>query len=99
MLGYAENPKEEKWEKPSIINKTPARELLTRFRTDAQVDAAFAKLNEYWNTLLAKYAVDSADEKVTAWSISGPVSVYGHLQHVPFRFLLRSGTGTRHGLP
>ena len=64
VLGYAENPKEEKWEKPGIINKTPARELLTRFRTDAQVDAAFAKLNEYWNTLLAKYAVDSADEKV-----------------------------------
>ena len=64
VLGYAENPKEEKWEKPGIINKTPARELLARFRTDAQVDAAFAKLNEYWNTLLAKYAVDSADEKV-----------------------------------
>ena len=64
VLGYAENPKETKWEKPGIINKTPARELLARFQTDAQVDAAFAKLNEYWNTLLAKYAVDSADEKV-----------------------------------
>ena len=64
VLGYAENPKEEKWEKPGIINKIPARELLARFRTDAQVDAAFAKLNEYWNTLLAKYAVDSADGKV-----------------------------------
>ena len=64
VLGYAENPKEEKWEKPGVINKIPARELLARFRTDAQVDAAFAKLNEYWNTLLAKYAVDSADEKV-----------------------------------
>ena len=64
VLGYAENPKEEKWEKPGIINKAPANELLARFQTDAQVDAAFAKLNEYWDTLLAKYAVDSADEKV-----------------------------------
>ena len=43
VLGYAENPKEEKWEKPGIINKTPARELLARFRTDAQVDTAFAE--------------------------------------------------------
>ncbi len=28
VLGYVENPVEEKWEKPGVVNKKPARELL-----------------------------------------------------------------------
>ena len=40
MLGYIENPQEEKWAAPGVINKTRAHELMARYATDAQVDAA-----------------------------------------------------------
>lgn len=64
VLGYAENPKDQKWEKPGVINKAPAEALLSRFETEEQVNQAFAALNSYWDALLAKYCVSSKDEKV-----------------------------------
>ncbi len=64
VLGYIENPNEEKWEKPGIINKKPAQELLSRYQTDLDVDCAFCELKNYWNILLKKYTVKSSNEKV-----------------------------------
>ncbi len=64
VLGYIENPQEEKWEAPGIVNKKPAYEMLGRYSTDADVDAAFAALQSYWKKLLGKYHVESGDEKV-----------------------------------
>ena len=64
VLGYLENPQEEKWEAPGIINKKPAREMLARYAAEADVDAAFAALKDYWKGLLGKYHVESGDEKV-----------------------------------
>ena len=64
VLGYIENPQEEKWEAPGIINKKPAEEMLARYATDADVDTAFAALQDYWKQLLSKYHVESKDEKV-----------------------------------
>ena len=64
VLGYIENPQEEKWEAPGIINKKPAEEMLARYATDADVDTAFAALKDYWKQLLSKYHVESGDEKV-----------------------------------
>ena len=63
-LGYIENPEDEKWESYGVINKTRAKEMLAKYQTDAQVDEAFAALQAYWKQLLARYTVDSADEKV-----------------------------------
>jgi cellobiose phosphorylase len=64
VLGYVENPVEEKWEKPGVVNKKPAREMLARFRTTAQVDAAVAALRDYWTGLLSKYTVESGDDRL-----------------------------------
>ena len=64
MLGYIENPQEEKWAAPGVINKTRAHELMARYATDAQVDEALAKLHAHWNNLLSTYAVRSSDEKL-----------------------------------
>ncbi len=64
VLGYAENPQDEKFEAPNVINKRPAQALLSRFQTKEQVAEAFAALNNYWNELLAKYTVKSSDEKL-----------------------------------
>ena len=64
VLGYCENPEEEKWEAPNVINKAPAKKILEKFRTDTQVDAALKELNRYWTELLSTYQVDSSDEKL-----------------------------------
>ncbi len=64
VLGYCENPKDEKWESQDVINKAPANKLLAAFQTDEQVDEALAALKAYWEKLLSIYSVDSADEKM-----------------------------------
>lgn len=64
LLGYCENPKDQKWEAPNVINKTPAKKLIEAYSTDAQVDAAYDELNKYWNELLSRYTLTSKDEKL-----------------------------------
>jgi cellobiose phosphorylase len=64
LLGYVENPREEKWEKPGIINKTRARAMIAQFSTPAQVAQAFGALREYWTQLLSIYVVKSPDERL-----------------------------------
>ena len=64
VLGYIENPEDEKWESKGVVNKKRAYEMLDRYKSDADVDKAFAELNEYWNGLLSKYTVKSSNDKV-----------------------------------
>ena len=64
VLGYCENPVEDKWEAPGIIKKDPANALLAKYQTDADVDKAFAELQTYWDGLLSKYTVKSSNDKV-----------------------------------
>ena len=64
VLAYIENPEDQKWERKGVINKEPARELLKKYNTDSDVNAAFETLKDYWNTLLSKYAVSSSNDKV-----------------------------------
>lgn len=64
VLGYVENPENEKWEAPNIINKKPAEAMLSKYQTDADVDRAFQALHAYWDELLSKYTVKSSNDKV-----------------------------------
>lgn len=64
VLGYVENPEEEKWESYGIINKKPAYAMLDKYKTDADVEKAFSELNDYWKNLLAKYTIKSSNDKV-----------------------------------
>ncbi len=64
VLGYCENPEDQKFEAPGIINKKPADELTAKFRTDEQFDAALDELKEYWNKLLSTYSIRSEDPKL-----------------------------------
>ena len=64
VLGYCENPVEDKWEAPGIINKKPANELLSKYKTDQDVEKAFVELQNYWKTLLSKFHIESANDKV-----------------------------------
>lgn len=64
VLGYVENPENEKWEAPNIINRKPAEAMLSKYQTDADVDRAFQALHAYWDELLSKYTVKSSNDKV-----------------------------------
>ena len=64
ILGYVENPKDEKWASPGVINKQRAKEMIARFETEAQVEEALRELKAYWDSLLRKYQVASGDEKL-----------------------------------
>jgi len=64
VLGYIENPEEEKWEAPGVINKTRAESMIARFADDARVEAALKDLAAYWDGLLSKYSVQTGEEKL-----------------------------------
>ena len=81
VLGYVENPQEEKFIEPkgteinscsAIINKTRAYEILERFNTPRKADAAFDELKEYWDGILGKFNVSSPvpelDRMVNIWN-------------------------------
>ena len=65
VLGYCENPNDQKFEAPGIINKSPAREMLAKYQTDEQIAAAFSELKTYWEKLLSALSVNTPDEKLT----------------------------------
>lgn len=64
LLGYSENPVDEKWEKPGIINKQRAQTAIARLSSDAQIDAALAALKADWENILSSYILESSDEKL-----------------------------------
>ena len=64
VLGYCENPQDQKFTAPNVVNKAPARALLSRFETDVQFDAAFAELNAYWDGLLSSFQVSSDEPRL-----------------------------------
>ena len=64
ILGYVENPQEQKFESKKVINKEKAHALIAEFDTTEKVDKAFRELNEYWNNLLSVFTVKSGNDKL-----------------------------------
>ena len=65
VLGYVELPQEEKFIAPGVINKAPAKAILSRLHSDEQIAAAFAKLKAHWDALLSVYTLGHGDEKLS----------------------------------
>ncbi|MDO5321641.1 MAG: glycosyl transferase [Bacteroidia bacterium] len=73
VLGYVENPQEEKFAPAdpeiinscsALVNKARAKEILSAFDTTAKVDEAFAQLGRYWDGLLGRFSVETPEEGV-----------------------------------
>ncbi len=64
IIGYVENPEEEKWSGKNIINKKRAYEIIERFKSVESVEKAFLDLKNYWENLLSKYELTHHDEKL-----------------------------------
>jgi cellobiose phosphorylase len=64
LLGYVENPPEEKWSKPGVIEKRRAAAMIEQFSKPEQVESALQALRQHWTELLGRYSVKSPDEKL-----------------------------------
>ena len=64
ILGYQENPKDDKFDPPGsqIINKKRAKAALEKYLQPANADKAFNDLRDYWTMLLGKLQVNTPDE-------------------------------------
>jgi len=71
-LGYCENPQEEKFVAPGVINKAPAYALMQQFDSEAKFNAAFEELKVYWDGLLSTWQLQSGearlDRMVNIWN-------------------------------
>ena len=64
ILGYVENPEDEKWESKGVVNKKKAHELIQRFNTEEKVCKAFSELKDMWDKLLDKFTLTSGDPRL-----------------------------------
>ncbi|HEU0291496.1 MAG TPA: glycosyl transferase [Anaerolineales bacterium] len=64
ILGYQENPKDDKFDPPGsqVINKRRAKQALEKYLQPANADKAFDELHDYWTMLLGKLQVNTPDE-------------------------------------
>lgn len=64
IIGYVENPDDQKWESHQVINKKPAREIIAQLDTVEKVDAKFSELKNYWDQLLDKFSLSGLDPRL-----------------------------------
>ncbi len=64
ILGYIENPQDEKWEAHNVINKNRAIATYEKYKTSSAVAKAFNDLKDYWTNLFANYQVESDNDKL-----------------------------------
>ncbi|MFN2144292.1 MAG: GH36-type glycosyl hydrolase domain-containing protein [Anaerolineales bacterium] len=64
ILGYHENPVEEKFDPPgsNTVNKRTVLPVIEKYLQPEVADAAFQDLKEYWNGLLEIFHVETPDE-------------------------------------
>ena len=63
LLGYHENPKDDKFDPPGsqTINKKTVLPVIERYLNVEEAEKAFVALCEYWDTLLGKFTVGTPD--------------------------------------
>jgi cellobiose phosphorylase len=63
LLGYAENPQDDKFDPPGsqTLNKRAVKAVIARYLQPEPVEAAFAALREHWNALLERFQVETPD--------------------------------------
>ncbi|MCL2210442.1 MAG: hypothetical protein FWB95_00795, partial [Treponema sp.] len=64
VLGYCENPQDQKWERQNVINKKPANILMDKYGSPEAANKALAALNKYWEDLLKRFTVEADDKKM-----------------------------------
>ncbi|GAB3024591.1 GH36-type glycosyl hydrolase domain-containing protein [Bowmanella dokdonensis] len=63
VLGYVELPNDQKWAAPGVINKAPAKDLLTRYDSAQKCQAELDRLQQYWLSQLNKFQIETPDKR------------------------------------
>jgi cellobiose phosphorylase len=97
VLGYIENPQEEKFAAPNVINKKRFYEAIASLKTSAQVDKRLKELKKFWADALSGYQV-----KIDNPHVERMVNVWNQYQCMVTFNLSRSAssfeTGVSRGL-
>ena len=93
ILGYVENPDEEKWEAPGIINKRRALQIKEGFSDPQETEEAFSALKVYWDDLLGRFVLTHPDEKLVR-----QVNIWNQYQCVITYHLARSASYFESGI-
>ncbi|MCL2034875.1 MAG: glycosyl transferase [Oscillospiraceae bacterium] len=80
VLGYCENPDDQKFEALNVIRKAPARTLLLKYQTDADVDAALEALSAYWEDLLSRFRMYPHDDDTEMAKVSRMTNIWNQYQ-------------------
>lgn len=64
ILGYAENPPNQKFSSPGVINKSNVKKTIKQFLDPANVEDAFNDLRRYWNKMFSTFVVQTPDRDV-----------------------------------
>ena len=64
IMGYGENPKDDKFLPDGRIRKDDALRVMEKFSTGAAVDEAFSELAAHWEDLLSHFRLESGNEKL-----------------------------------
>jgi cellobiose phosphorylase len=62
VLAYVEQGELPKFERPGVLNKELGRAIVTSYAKPGAVDAAFARLGEFWEGLLSNFQAELPDE-------------------------------------
>ncbi len=62
LLGYAENPRHDKFSPSGALNTSRVRPLIARYTDPATLDAALSELRAFWDGLLGLCQVQTPDE-------------------------------------
>jgi cellobiose phosphorylase len=89
ILGYHENPPDEKFDPPSsqTLNKRIVMPIIERYLQPGQVEGAFRALTAYWDGLLEKFQVNTPDDHTNRM-----VNIWNAYQVIVAFYLSRSAS-------
>ncbi|MBZ0288051.1 MAG: glycosyl transferase, partial [Anaerolineae bacterium] len=95
LLGYQENPKDDKFDPPGsqTVNKKRAKQTIAKYLQSANIEKAFADLRAYWDRMLAVYQVTSPDEHTNRM-----VNIWNAYQCMVTFNMSRSASGYESGI-
>ena len=95
VLGYAENPRAEKFDPPGshTVNKTRVAPVIERWLRPETVETALAQLRQYWEGLLGVLRVDTPDTHVNRM-----VNIWNAYQCMVTFNMSRSASGFEAGI-
>lgn len=95
ILGYHENPKDDKFDPPNsqIINKRTVKPRIAKYLQSDVIAEAFANLKSYWADMLAIYQVESPDEHTNRM-----VNIWNAYQCMVTFNMSRSASGYESGI-